>query len=223
MATPTTAVLGDVWEVKVLGKQEGQDCINVWHFSSLSADSDVYTNLLQALAACVITNLIPGLSSLYRFQGVQGRRISPTLGPVLEFFPNQNQSVQGAIATDSLPAFNACVISLHTTRGGKSGRGRKYLPPMPEANTTASLINIEGAYWVAILAFVACVVQKFITSDPVPALGTWAVGVWSRGTPARLAHVPPIPAQAAAFAPCTDIVPHREIGTMRTRKVGRGS
>lgn len=223
-AQPTTAAISDVWEVKMLGKQEDQDCINVWHFIADRADTDVYINLLQALAACVITSLLPGLSPLYRFVGCTGRRISPTLGPVIELFPDSNQTTTGATTGDVLPSFNACCISLHTTRGGKSGRGRKYMPPMPEGSTTASLINVEGAYWLAILAFVACVVQKFVHSDELGSGPQWSVGVWSRGTPARTtAGGVVIPLQAPAFARATNLVPHREIATMRTRKVGRGS
>jgi hypothetical protein len=117
-----------------------------------------------------------------------------------------------------LPSFASCVVSIHTTRGGRSGRGRMFLPPPPEGNTTASYINITGNYWPAVIAFVACVATKFISGGDPPVVPLWEIGVVSR----KLGGVKP-PFLAVGFAPATRLAPNRLLATQRSRKIGHGS
>lgn len=214
----SNAAVGEIYEVRILGKIEEQDCVNVWHFECIQANSSLETLLLQALLECWVA-LIPQLSSFYRFTGVDAKRVSPTLGPLIDISPAAGDTVQGEASGDGTVSFASCCISIHTTRGGKSGRGRKYLGGIPESATVGSRFITENPYWAAILAFLTCVAGKFIFAvDPIPGSAYFHLGVMSREIGG-----PKPPYLPAGFARATRLKPNDLIKSTRSRQVGKGS
>jgi hypothetical protein len=216
----TPAAQGEVWMVRILAKLENQDHINVLHFRCETAVDDINERLLVAIINCFLQNLVPAMSTQFVMRGATAHRIAPTLGPEIEYYPQGTLSVPltGAASGDGLPSYSSVVTSIHTTRGGRSGRGRFYLGGIPEGSTTFSTITDNSAFWLAVLAFVACVAGQFIhTGDP--GTNEISIGVWSRKP-----SDPNVPTSAPlGFAPATVLVPHKELATTRSRKVGHGS
>lgn len=211
------AAPGEVWQVKIKCRFEGQEVLNVLHFASAAGSNDVLAQLLQAITNCFILNLLPGLGAAFKLESTVGHRVSPDVGPEIEFIPDQNQDVDGGVDSDTLPTFNSCVVSIRTVRGGRSGRGRMFLSGIPESSTTASKITVPSAYWSAVLAYIACVIAAFVKST-APAANEWQLGVMSRKIGGATE-----PYLAAGFAAATGLQPHPEIATTRSRKVGHGS
>jgi hypothetical protein len=209
----TTAAAGEVWQVNVQGFIENQECQNVLYFRAQAADSNMENHLFQYLIECIVQGLVPKLSGTYRFDQFTAFRVTPTVGPSVEVFPGSGIATDGAAAGDSEPSFVSALISLHTTRGGRSGRGRMFIPGVAEGDTTASSINLEGPLWAALVAFAACMITKFLTKD-LAADGDWEWGVMSR----KIGGAKP-PFLAAGFAPVTRAVPKRLLATTRSRKV----
>jgi hypothetical protein len=209
----TIAAAGEVWQVNVQGFIENQQCQNVLYFRSQAVDPNMENNIFKFLIECIVQGLVPNLSKTYRFAQLTAFRVTPTLGPVVEVFADVGVATDGDAAGDSLPSFVSALISLHTSRGGRSGRGRMFIPGVSEGNTTASSINVEGPLWAALVAFVACMIAKFLTKD-VAVGGNWEWGVMSR----KIGGLKP-PFAAAGFAPITRAVPKRLLATTRSRKV----
>ena len=213
MATIAGAV-NDLYQVNVMQGFEGIRVENVWNFKCIAPSADVEIGLILVLLQCYIQHLMPGLSEKFVVENAVWKRIYPTLSN--EFVTAANPITIGGVTGDRLPSFNAAVLSLKTAFGGRSFRGRKYLAGLPEVNTTEDKIATESPTWAAILAFVQCLATGFIGLQPV---GTdkFALGVFSRKVGGTTFPVDPL-----GFTPLTQIVPHVEIATMRSRKLGHG-
>jgi hypothetical protein len=214
MATPVAT--GEVVQVLVQGVIEQQECQNVWYFRAQAADADMLAHLLMEVAACVLAAL-PSLSSTYRLVRIKGKVVSPAVGLEEEWTPDVDDAVQGAAAGDGRSSHESAVISLQTTRPGRSGKGRIYVAGVPEGATTGSLINDPSPYLAALQAFVACMLAKWAIKD-VYAAGDYTWGVMSR----KLGGLKP-PFLPAGYAPIIRAKVNRELGTTRSRKIRRGA
>lgn len=206
---------GEVWQLRFEGRQEGQQVINVMHFRAETASDDVQTRLFAAVLTCFITVLLPKLSSQYTFERLIGKRVTPDVGPDVILLDETSVLAAGNAA--ALPTYASACISIRTTRGGRSGRGRMFIGGIPEAATTNSSFDPTSEYWLALVAFVACIGTKFLVPD-VPGLNQWSFGVMSR----KLGGVKP-PFAANGYAPYTSMEPKGLLATTRSRKVGHGS
>jgi hypothetical protein len=213
MAVPVAT--GEIVQVLVQGSIEEQQCENVWYFRAQAADPDMLLHLLASIAQCVLA-LIPSLGSTYRLERIKGKVVSPAVGAEEEWIPEIGADVEGAASGDTEPSFVSALISLHTTRGGRSGRGRIYLAGVPESQTIGSRINRDLALWAALAAFVACMLDKFKTRD-VHAAGDYDWGVMSR----KIGGLKP-PFLTAGYAQITRAVVKEELATTRSRKLGHG-
>jgi hypothetical protein len=207
---------GQIVQVLVQGTLEGQQCENVWYFRAQNADPDMVTNLLADIALCLLSTVVPVLASTYTLERLVGKVVSPILGPEGEWIPAGTDAVQGAAAGDSEPSFVSALISLYTERGGRSGRGRIYFGGVPEGDTVSSLLNVEGPLWLALGAFLVCMLNKFKSRD-VTAEGDYDWGVMSR----KIGGTKP-PFLATGYAQITRGQPRRELATTRSRKLGHG-
>lgn len=206
---------GEVVQVLVQGTIEEQQCENVWYFRAQAADPDMLANLLLDLAACLLA-LIPSLSSTYRLERLKAKVVSPAVGLEEEWTPGLSDTIQGAASGDGRASHESALISLQTTRPGRSGKGRAYMAGVPEGSVTASYINLESPFLIGLTAFVACMIGKFKTKDVV-APGDYEWGVMSR----KIGGLKP-PFLPAGFAPVTKAIVRREVATTRSRKIGRG-
>src|SRR3982751_1277881 len=137
----TVALVNEQYQVVVHGRLEGQECLNVMSFKCINGASNIEDQLLLALMQCLVEVLIPKLSLLYTLERVTCKQVYPVLGPELERLPDVGMALQGATAGDGLPSHDSFHLSIHTTRGGRSGRGRMYFGGIPETQTVGSLIN----------------------------------------------------------------------------------
>lgn len=215
---PTPANAGELWEVTTEGTQEGQQVMCVWHFLCETAVDNVELRMLRAIMECFLTNIIPVAASTFQLTRVYGKRVAPTLGPIVEEVPTSTDVVQGETEGGALPSYSSLCINIHTTRGGRSGRGRKFIMGIPESATQDSFFGPTNAYWIAILAFCACVAEKFIhTGEPI-GNNQITVGVYSR----KIGGVE-YPYNVNGFAPATVLKPVHIVSHNVSRKVRRGS
>lgn len=212
---PTPVATGEVVCLLIQGTIEQQECENVWYFRAQAPDPDVLLHLIADVVACLLP-LIPHLSSTYTLDRIKAKIVSPAVGLEEEWTPAVGDTVEGAAAGDGRSSYDACLLSLRTTRPGRSGRGRAYLAGVPESDTQGSEILTESALWVALLAFAACMMGKFHPRD-VPVAGNYEWGVMSR----KIGGEKP-PFSAAGFAPIIKVVPDKMLSTQRSRKVGHG-
>lgn len=213
MAIPSA--VGDMFQVRVKGAFEGQETNNVLHFTATTASADVEIHLILVLIECFVTHLLPAWSNKWVLDTVVWKRVHPTLSP--DFVVAPSPAAVGILTTDSLPTFNAALISIRTAQGGRSKRGRMYLAGIPESGTVGSRFDVTGPTWLAIVAFANCLVQKFITNEPI---GTdqFKLGVYSRKLGGST-----FPYQAVGFTAAESLDPVSLVATMRSRKVGHGS
>lgn len=216
---PVTAAVGEIWEVVLSSRLEQQQHLNVLHFTIASPVDDIQLRLLKAIVDCFLLNMMPGLTNQFTCIGAVGKRISPTLGNAVEYFhTNTSVANTGLASGDGLPSYCSAVVSIHTARGGRSGRGRMFIGGVPESATINSMLTDTGVFWVALLAFISCVVSAFIVGDPIPSANAIQMGVLSKKEAGTTLPIP-----STAFSAMTNLVPHQLLATTRSRKVGRGS
>jgi hypothetical protein len=213
----TIGAVGTIHQIDVLMRQEGQHIMNSFFVQVDSTVDSMETRVLRAILDCFLEILIPASGSNLLVETVRGKEVAPTLGPIYEIQPLATETVQGEATGDTLPSHISLAVNLHTTRGGRSGRGRFFIPGIPEAASQGSFIQTTNPYWTVILAFVACLASKLIhVNEPI---GTNQVswGVMSR----KLGGVKP-PYLVTGFAPVTRAVARNILGSSNSRKVGRG-
>lgn len=215
---PTTAAEGEVWEVVLEGRQESQQVLNVMHFRARGAIADVDLTLLRQVIVCVLTALRPIMGANYQLVRAVGKRVMPDLGPQIELMPESGEAVQGAAEGDTLPSYVSLCINIHTTRGGRSGRGRIFIAGIPESDSQGSFIPTTTPFWIGIIAYIACLADAFIHATELSEANKWEIGVVSR----KIGGVKP-PYTAGAFARATRLTAKNALGTTRSRKVGKGS
>lgn len=215
---PTPAAAGEIYEVVQHQRQEGQQVLNVMYFRCVTAVDDLEVRLLRALIICLTTLLRPTSGSNWQFVKMSCKRVSPDIGPVFELGPEQTDEVQGESEGDTLPAHNSICVNIHTTRGGRSGRGRMFLAGIPEGATSGSYIEQTNPHWAAILQYLACVAAAFVKPNVDVGQNIIQLGVMSR----KLGN-PKAPFLAAGFAAATKLVPRNIVGSSNSRKVGRGA
>lgn len=215
---PTPANEGDIYEVITEGTQEGQQVLNVWHFRCDTGVDDIESRMLRAIMECFLENILPVAASTFQLTRVHGKRVVPDLGPIIEIVPGPGDVVQGEAVGDATPSFVSCCINIHTSRGGRSGRGRKFIMGVPESATQGSALPPTNAYWLALLAFAACIAGKFIhTGDPLGS-NQISIGVMSR----KIGGAKP-PYNVNGFAAATVLKPVALLSHNVSRKVRRGS
>lgn len=216
MATP--AAVGEIHEVVLKMRQESQQVLNVLHFRCDNSVDDMETRLLLALLVCLSTILRPVAASTWQIVGAQGKRVYPDVGPIYEMAPPDPDEVQGEALGDALPSFCSIVVNIHSIRGGRSGRGRMFIPGIPEGASQGSAVPTTNPYWTAIINYLACVAGSFINGDDLPGANQISLGVLSR----RLGNLKP-PYTATQFARATKLIPNNLIKTTNSRKIGHGN
>jgi hypothetical protein len=212
---PVPAATNDCYQVRIIGSVEGQETENVLHFKLASTDDDVLTHLVIVLVTCFVTNLLPVITSAWSLVEVRWKQVTPVLGPEFIYIPPA--AGPGGGPATALPSFNSALFTVRTALGGKSHRGRMYLPGIPEAASINSELDPANAFWDGLVAFAACVAANFIAGDP-PGAHSWMLCVYSRKIGGSS-----FPYGATGFTPMTTFTPVKLIASTRSRKVGRGS
>lgn len=214
MAIP--AAVGSIWEVRIEGRIEGQLTDNVLHFVCVGATADVDLHLIQVLLSCFITHLLPVITSSWTLERIVWKQVGPTLGVEQISIPTGTTS--GGGNAQALPSYCSAVISKRTLVGGRSHRGRMYIAGIPENQTLGSKIDPSGPFWAGLLGFALCVITNFVHPDPAGGTDIFDLIVYSRKLGG--AH---FPYGTAGVTDVREFVPVADIGTTRSRKLGRGA
>lgn len=204
--------------VRIIGKVHNKDCIQVIHFATNTNVFDDPTGLAllkalaNAVAQCVVDQLLGAVTSDYTYLRVEATKIAPTI----------SDSVFGDVVgplNGDLPAqgvgFAAQLGQVRTGGGGRSGRGRNFWPPASEAVATAG--NWDAPQLLLLAQFFACIAAKFMGAAPTT---EWRLGVLSR----KKFGEPPVAANFdIAFREATELLTEPVIAVMGTRKLNRGS
>lgn len=203
-------------KMRIIGTIQGQDCINVLHFGKILENFDnpdavvaALTQLAVAMLACAFDNLRAGVTSDWSLRAIEVSQIAPVKGPTITVPPTQ--ATVGQLSPSSV-SFTASLVNVVTGLGGRSHRGRIFLPPAGETETANSILN-QGAID-AITQFLNCVAGKFIGQG-----GTeqWRLGVLSAKA------IKAGQSFDASFTEAVALIPNNKVACMRSRKVGHGS
>jgi hypothetical protein len=203
--------------VRVLGKLQGQEYVNVLHFATNTQINDpqelatLLTALATAILACLVENLLPAVTSDFTLEGVEARTIFPTPSDPILVAAGANSV--GALSPAST-SFEATLIEIRTGIGGRKGRGRNFWPPAGENQTTNSLLEQSAVD--NFQAMITCIVGKFVGAG---ATEDWRLGVLSR----KDMGTPPVAGNFnAAFREALSMNVKREVSMMESRKKGSG-
>lgn len=202
--------------VRILGRLHQQLTVNVLHFATNTQINDpvardlLILQLLAQVLACVTDQLLAGVTSDWTFTGIEGTAIAPVLSdPQFSAAPADSVGTLGPTSA----SFISTLCTIRTGLGGRTHRGRFFLPPAGEANTANSVL--DNGTVDQIQAFLTCLIGKFVGAG---ASTPWRIGVLSRkllaNNPANF---------DTAFTEATNLTVTDLCAIMGSRKVGRGA
>jgi hypothetical protein len=125
----------------------------------------------------------------------------------------------GTIASESLPSFNASVLSMYTAYPGRRTHGRVYVPGIPESETSGSVVITAQATRLANIA--AILINRWGNAgSSLRVMG----GVYSRKNGVTINPGPPpfLSYSPLALVPWTRAIVNTRVRTERHRMQGRG-
>jgi hypothetical protein len=201
---------GAVAQVVIVGELHGQVTNNVLHFGGNGLEFNL-NQLITDVIDCINTTLKQAVSEDVAFKKVTARLLYPVLGD-----PVEAEFAPGTLGT-GLPAqasFVAMLIRLNTGLGGKTKRGRMFIPGAIENSVNASRLSDSALLLLA--AFCACMIGKFLHTVESPK--AWELAVYSRKLGTALGATP----EVGTF-PVKTMTPIREVASMRSRRIGHGN
>jgi hypothetical protein len=202
-------------QFRIIGELHGQTTVNVFHAATNTVvnDGGPLDQLLlfaaQAIRDCVVDLLLPAVTSDWRFIATEGRQIYPASGdPITVTGVPENVGELGPCSH----SISSALMRVRTGTGGRSGRGRMFLPPPGEPQIAVS--TIDGPTLVLLAAFASCIAVKFIGQNPET---EWHLGVLSRKNLAAVGG-----SFDAAFRVATTLSPVADLSYLGSRRLGRG-
>lgn len=214
MPGPPSAA-GAIWQVRMVGEMHGQKTVNVLHFQTPGTVDDMELRLIVVLANCFLTHLKPVLSSDFQLKEIRYQFMSAN-PPGTEWVYAVSGGT-GAGSGTALPSFCSAVIGIQGAIGGRSGKGRISFPGIPEDQTIDSQIDPASPLWAALIAFVACVAAAFI-NEGTPGANFVRWIIYSR----KLGGAK-VPFSIAGATHVLSAAPKANVGTINSRKIGRGA
>jgi hypothetical protein len=206
----------NVAQARIIGELHGSQTVNVMHFANNVAAADLTAinaqlqQLVEALIDCVRTTLLPAVTADWNIVRCEANRLHPA--PSDPIVATANAGEVGELSSTSV-SFAASLMHLRTGQGGRRGRGKVFLPPPGEAETTAS--SIDPATGLLLVQFAVCMAGKFGTSNPTT---DWRLGVLSTTDLDEVAG-----SYDTAFRQVQQLTPGTVLAVMRSRKKGVGS
>lgn len=198
-----------VIEIAVVGIVEGQRTVNTFYYAGAPAALLTSTDLLSAInawTAAFLTDYKACLSSDWAALGLTATCLTqPTLQTVSAVAAG---GVVGTGPASHAPNQVAVVISRYTATKGQHGRGRVYMPAVPDPWLTAS--SITGAAGIAAYTAFAADIGTGITVSGI----AYAASVVQRAATS--------PRGIVGVGPITFTLPRYLTGTCRRRRLGRG-
>jgi hypothetical protein len=207
-------VAGDVYELVVewIDSAGTTKALNVFHFRQRGAPVLTAINLIAEFKANAQTQYRAMIASGFGIRRYAARSMIPYNTDFYETI--ENPTLTGTGGTTAVPAVCAGIITWRTGQPGRRKRGRSYLPGI-------SINNTDFAGRLAAV-FIANTVNAFGNQvmtrwGPTGASTTTEIGVWS-----RLNAGPDPPFDPAGFTPITAFTAQPALGSMGTRRFGRG-
>jgi hypothetical protein len=205
------APYASVIQVVVKGRLHGSETNNVLHFGTNKNPINIPA-LLAEIAVCIRNNLLPVLSDEFSITKLTGRQVWPAVLDEVELVPSQMVFT----GLPALPSFVAVLFRLQTGGGGRSGKGRFFLPGVQANDTNKSILTSNG--FNKFLPFITCMVAAFIRSIELGEQKDYELVVLSR----KNAGANFVNAGTAVRA--VQSINHSNIlATMHSRKLGVGS
>jgi len=170
-------------QLRINGRIHGQQTVNVLHFATNETELDVttpsplLTALLAAVVDCIITALLAGITEDWEFVSCDAHFVHNAGGSPIGtdvHIQTAPPDTNGTLGPASV-SFAASLVNLRSGIGGKNGRGKMFLPPPGEADTTAG--QMSSSVSTALSAFLTCMAGKFGGTTPST---VWRWGVFSR-------------------------------------------
>lgn len=170
-----------VAQAQVFGRIDGQQTINDLYFASVSPPITLgqLDSLALALADWFTATVLTFLSASYSFERVHVRDLTTQAGFIAE---SANGAGPGGAGGAFVPNNVAPCISFRTSVAGRSGRGRNYIPGVPQSvvngNTMTSgfMADMVAAYQQLLPSgslhpdgWLWVVVSRFTANAPRPA------------------------------------------------------
>jgi hypothetical protein len=204
----------DIYRLRIYGRLHGAQIVNVMHFvEDLTVlGGSGAQNLADDFRTNMLTPLRNRTSNQFTYEYVEVQSIVPFAGAVA--VASWPAGTTGAETAQCQSATLAQVITIYTSRGGRSGRGRLY---MCGGQTTTN--DLSGGTWgstqhTATVAFATALATRYMN---VPYATSYALGVWSR----KLAGPNP-PWPTSAFVRASSLTVRTTCRTQRRRQVGVG-
>jgi len=210
-------VEGNVYQLRIHGRIEGQEYINVMHFQAVAGNVDIVEFLLVVMYLCFLNNLVPSLGSAFRLEKVSGKRVAPDVGPEWEYSGGADDVQVGAAEGDTLPSFVSLRTDIRCQRGGRSGHGSFAIAGIPDAATTGSTIVAGSPFETAWKAFVECIRDSFLQGHE------FSTKKFHIGVVSRKAGTNKPPYTIAQFSTAVSLTPRLRVGSQNSRKIGHGS
>lgn len=124
----------DVYRVEVFQNVGSEQTMNVLHLREVTAET-VLANPAENVVGCVAgiyLSLAAELSEDWRVIQITGQMVHPSKGIPFTSVRGAGNAIEGAIVGDIIPSQAAVLISFYTFNTSRSGRGRIYLPGLPE-------------------------------------------------------------------------------------------
>lgn len=207
-------VAGDVYELAVewIDSAGSTKCLNVYHFRQRGAAVLTAINLVAEFKTNISTQYRAMIASGFGIRRWVARSLIPYNTDFYELI--ENPTLTGTGGTTGMPAVAAGIITWRTGQPGRRKRGRSYIAGISMNNTdfagrlaSVFISNTVNAFGNQMLA----------RWGPTGLSTTTEVGVWS-----RLNAGPDPPFNPAGFTPITQFTAQPAIGSMGTRRYGRG-
>lgn len=130
--------VGDVWEFRYVTRTVlGANQINVRHglISATVNGGTTDQELVNGMSQRYATNIVGLIPTDANYQGCLGRRVSPTVGPILS---STTGAAQGTLVGDDMPGQVCGIITLRAETAPPRRRGRVYVPSTIETNNGAT-------------------------------------------------------------------------------------
>lgn len=210
-----------LYRLILVGELHGQATQTAFHFQdSDNQPNSTYQIALNHLMSDFQTGVLPKIQLFASQEWAAKTLIGITLIPKqLVFIETRIANGTGTQTDDSLPTFNAGLLSLRTGLGGRSHIGRLYFPGVAEGLSSDS--RLEGSYLGLLSDIGATLVSKYGVNGSYPYC---RYGVFSRklGVTRVVSPIPTLNYSRNGWFQINSTVARPEIATQRRRKLARG-
>lgn len=191
--------VGDIMVAVMKGRLFGQSVQSTFHYRATAVDGS-YTlkNFITGLSATLLDNYVKAVSRDWTGDVLYGRILAPVKSRGEEITLG---AASGDVLEDALPPTTCAVIGRYTLVPGPGGRGRIFLPAIPESWNDAGILSVAGVTALTDL-------QQFMAESITPLAGnTFEPVLWKRPNLAL---------------PITDTKTQRVLRVQRRREIGVG-